>query len=254
MTGFYSPLKAAVLWLWGAQTVPMSEVHRFSLRKRFCALPAAEQVHCHLVVLWNDSGQVKARIINKWGSSRCICAGARAVTPMSKKPMCVKSNTTPAFPISSGSRLQKRIGFKKIIFLPFRQSPEMHPSQHSFHFTQRPHRDQKKWYKFGQQHEVKIPDNTGQAVFTPGSKWCSSHCPPTIKPSAAVWHTIKGIFIQFWLKPRITCTIQSPRTAHILWRSLFFFLRPALSSSEIVKIQGANINQQQIGNKDLVYK
>lgn len=155
----------------------------------------------------------------------------------------------PTFPISSGSRLQEKL--KNILLLLFRQFTRRAP-KHSFHFTQRSHRDQDKWHKFGQQYEVEIADNIGQTVFTPGSKWCSSHSPPAIKYCAAVWHSIKGISNQFWLKPRITCTTQSPRTAHILWKKKN--LRPVCSLSEIVKNQGVNINQQQIGNKDLRYK
>lgn len=88
----------------------MSEGHRFSLRKMFCALPAAEQVHCHLVVLWNDSRQVKSQAnqqTQKWSLSYCICAGARAGTPrtVSKTPAWVNNNTIPAIHVSSGSRL-----------------------------------------------------------------------------------------------------------------------------------------------------
>lgn len=56
MMGFHLA-EAAVLWAWHTQAVPMSQAQAFSLRKRF--------LHCHLVVLWNDSRQVKSQANQK---------------------------------------------------------------------------------------------------------------------------------------------------------------------------------------------
>lgn len=94
--------EAAILWAWGTQAVPVSEAHRFSLRKRFCALPAAEQVHCHLVALWNDSRQVKRQPNQQrpeMGLITLYLCWSRSSHTQDREQNA--GNTIPAFPVSS---------------------------------------------------------------------------------------------------------------------------------------------------------
>lgn len=57
---------------------------------------------------------------------------------------------------------------------------------------------------------------------------CSAHFPSNIKLCTAVWYCPKAISNYFWLQPRRTCKIQSPRTAPIQWENFSFLLKTSI--------------------------